>query len=294
MFRLQGGQINGFGGEANNLPIIDNFNLGPTLVRGFAPGGIGPRDISDAANISTAALGGTTYFGGSAEVQFPLFGLPKELGLKGAVFVDAGTLYGYTGPTNFSGLLGYNYCPGAGTQNPITQPSCLIVDDETCDAHVGRREPDLEFADRAAALRPRLSRHQGQVRPDAVLQLHRRRDVLIVRRSARCEGAPALVREDPVLSARRRRRRSAANRELDGRAARRGRRSRRLVSCDVAPLDAAGPGDLTFLDNSKYLSQFAATRAAGGFRVAAVRGAGAEGLRDARSPRSPIARWRRR
>lgn len=34
---------------------------------------------------------------------------------------------------------------------------------------------------------------------------------------------------------------------------------------DVAALDAAGPGDLTFLDNSKYLSQFAATRAGAAF-----------------------------
>jgi outer membrane protein insertion porin family len=130
MFRLQGGQINGIGGQANNLPIIDNFNLGPTLVRGFAPGGIGPRDISDTANISTAALGGTTYFGGTAELQFPMFGLPKELGLKGALFVDAGTLYGFTGQTDFSNLVGYTYCPGAGTPNPITQPSCMLVDDE--------------------------------------------------------------------------------------------------------------------------------------------------------------------
>jgi UDP-3-O-[3-hydroxymyristoyl] glucosamine N-acyltransferase len=34
---------------------------------------------------------------------------------------------------------------------------------------------------------------------------------------------------------------------------------------DVAPLDAAGAGDLTFLDNAKYASQFAATRAAAAF-----------------------------
>ena len=34
---------------------------------------------------------------------------------------------------------------------------------------------------------------------------------------------------------------------------------------DVGPLDAAGPDDLTFLDNSKYLGQFAATRAGAAF-----------------------------
>jgi len=129
MLRVQGGQITGLGGESGNLPIIDNFNLGPTLVRGFAPGGLGPRDITDPNNISTNALGGTTYFGGTAELQFPLFGLPKELGLKGALFADAGTLYGFSDKTDFSGLLGYSYCPAAGSI-PITQPSCLRVDDE--------------------------------------------------------------------------------------------------------------------------------------------------------------------
>jgi UDP-3-O-[3-hydroxymyristoyl] glucosamine N-acyltransferase len=34
-----------------------------------------------------------------------------------------------------------------------------------------------------------------------------------------------------------------------------------LMIVDVRPLDLAGPGDLTFLDNKKYLSQLAATRA---------------------------------
>ena len=48
------------------------------------------------------SLGGTTYFGGTAEVQFPIFGLPREIGLKGALFADAGTLSGFNGRTNFS------------------------------------------------------------------------------------------------------------------------------------------------------------------------------------------------
>jgi outer membrane protein insertion porin family len=128
LLRLQGGQITQIGG--GSLPLIDNFNLGPTLVRGFAPGGLGPRDITDPNNIEANGLGGTTYFGGTAEIQFPLFGLPKELGLKGAIFADAGTLFGYAGQTNFSSLLGYSYCPAAGT-TLLTQASCLHVDDET-------------------------------------------------------------------------------------------------------------------------------------------------------------------
>jgi outer membrane protein insertion porin family len=135
--RLQGGQINGWGSQ--QLPILDNFNLGPGLVRGFAPGGIGPRDISDLANVAANGLGGTTYVGGTAEVQFPLFGTPKELGLKGALFVDAGTLVGFSAKTDYTSLLNYTtpgkigpqpYCPKSGStfgNNPLTQPTCLTV-----------------------------------------------------------------------------------------------------------------------------------------------------------------------
>ena len=103
---------------------------GPSLVRGFAPGGIGPRDISNPFNIQASALGGTSYYGASAEVDFPIFGLPKEIGLKGAVFADAGNLIGYSGPTNFSNFLGYTYCPPPGSLGrvlPITQLSCADV-----------------------------------------------------------------------------------------------------------------------------------------------------------------------
>jgi outer membrane protein insertion porin family len=133
-FRLQGGQINQVGG--GDLPLVDDFNLGPTLVRGFAPGGLGPRDISDPNNVAGNGLGGTTYFGGTAEIQFPIFGLPREIGLKGAIFADAGTLFGYQGQTNFSSLYGLpanTACwasNSATTATPYIQSNCVNVDDE--------------------------------------------------------------------------------------------------------------------------------------------------------------------
>ena len=90
--RLQGGHVQATSG---NLRMVDHYFLGPTLVRGFAPSGIGARDV---LNDPTAnALGGTTYFGGTLEVQFPIWGLPRDLGLRGAVFADAGTLFNYDG-----------------------------------------------------------------------------------------------------------------------------------------------------------------------------------------------------
>jgi outer membrane protein insertion porin family len=103
ILRAQGGNLTPFGGYQPR--IQDNFNLGPSLVRGFAPGGIGPRD----SNLYTTwnarmgnSLGGTDYVGASAELQFPLWGLPKDLGLRGAVFADAGSLWNYQGRTNYS------------------------------------------------------------------------------------------------------------------------------------------------------------------------------------------------
>jgi outer membrane protein insertion porin family len=126
--RLQGGNITALGG--NDLRIVDNFNPGPSLVRGFAPGGIGPRDITDPSNIRSSGLGGTNYVGGTLEAQFPIFGLPKELGLKAAVFVDAGTLWGYKGKENFGSYLGLGGSAAcvAATAG-VTQGSCITVSD---------------------------------------------------------------------------------------------------------------------------------------------------------------------
>ena len=123
--RVQGGHIVGHSGE--DLRIMDHFFLGPTLVRGFAPSGIGPRDISTADSRSNA-IGGTTYFGGSLEAQFPIWGLPRELGLKGAVFADAGTLFDYQGVTAFDVNKNGKFDCSAATSS-LVQPECITVRD---------------------------------------------------------------------------------------------------------------------------------------------------------------------
>ena len=133
----QAGNVTGFGGE--KLRMSDNFNLGPSLVRGFAPGGIGPRDVSAGLLTNNNSLGGTNYVGGSVELQFPLFGMPKDLGLKGALFADAGTLFGYKGQTDFATLAGYpagtacadmpGNAPGTSTTKAYSQAGCITVSD---------------------------------------------------------------------------------------------------------------------------------------------------------------------
>jgi outer membrane protein insertion porin family len=140
--RLQGGHIIGFnsnddGGNNGDLRIVDHFFMGPSLVRGFAPNGIGPRDISSLDSRANA-IGGTTYFGGTLEVQFPIWGLPRELGLKGAVFADAGTLFGYEGPTTFNGS-GSILDPVNGCAQVNNEPqNCIeVLDSEKIRSSVG-------------------------------------------------------------------------------------------------------------------------------------------------------------
>ncbi len=98
VLHLQGGQINSWGGK--DLRMLDHFQMGPNLVRGFSPSGIGPRDLT--TGTTNDALGGSMYWGASLEAQTPLYFLPKEIGIKVAVFADAGSLWGYKGPTNWN------------------------------------------------------------------------------------------------------------------------------------------------------------------------------------------------
>ena len=101
IIHLQTGMLNQFGDTP--LRMLDQFQMGPNLVRGFAPNGIGPRDLTFMNYTGTGdALGGTKYWGASVELQMPFWFLPKEVGLKGAVYADAGSLWGYQGPTSWA------------------------------------------------------------------------------------------------------------------------------------------------------------------------------------------------
>ncbi|CAN5175862.1 outer membrane protein assembly factor BamA [soil metagenome] len=119
VIRLQGGVLTDTG---KGIRMLDHFQMGPNLVRGFAPVGIGPRDIST-INLTGYgdALGGTKYWGASAELQMPFWFLPKEIGLKGAVYADAGSVFGYQGVTSLDNL------PCNGTPIANAQNQCLSI-----------------------------------------------------------------------------------------------------------------------------------------------------------------------
>lgn len=100
VLHLQSGYVTGWG--SRDLRMLDHFQMGPNLVRGFQVAGIGPRDLTPGT--TQDSLGGTMYWGASYEVQVPIWGLPKDFGMRFAMFADAGSLWSYRGPTNFPTL----------------------------------------------------------------------------------------------------------------------------------------------------------------------------------------------
>jgi outer membrane protein insertion porin family len=89
MVRAQGGYVTPWGGQ--QLPLLDGFFGGPQLVRGFAPNGFGPRDITPGTAMDN--LGGNVYWTSSAELQAPVPLVPADAQLKMALFSDVGSLW---------------------------------------------------------------------------------------------------------------------------------------------------------------------------------------------------------
>jgi outer membrane protein insertion porin family len=81
---LEGGALSYLDG---NSRVTDRFFMGGRIMRGFEPGGIGPRDAD-----TDDALGGNYYAVLRLETEFPL-GLPEEYGISGGAFIDYGSLW---------------------------------------------------------------------------------------------------------------------------------------------------------------------------------------------------------
>ena len=81
--------------------VVDRFQLGGRSFRGFKYSGIGPRELSGGSH--TIPLGGENYAIARFAASFPL-GLPRELGLYGSVFAEAGSLWGLKTDSSVPGL----------------------------------------------------------------------------------------------------------------------------------------------------------------------------------------------
>lgn len=85
IFSLNEGIVFGIG---QDVGISRRFFLGGDSFKGFAQGGLGPRDT-----LTDDSLGGNLYYVGTAEVKFPI-GLPNEFGIAGRLFTQAGSVAG--------------------------------------------------------------------------------------------------------------------------------------------------------------------------------------------------------
>ncbi|MEQ9227202.1 MAG: outer membrane protein assembly factor BamA [Parvibaculum sp.] len=82
-WRIDSGYVYGIG---DDVPLNDHFFKGGNNIRGFARGGVGPRDLT---STNRDAVGALAYVFGTAELSFPN-GLPEALGIRTSVFVDGG------------------------------------------------------------------------------------------------------------------------------------------------------------------------------------------------------------
>ncbi|WP_246227505.1 outer membrane protein assembly factor BamA [Roseobacter ponti] len=83
---LEGGALS-WGSGTNRA--VDRFLNNTNIIRGFEPGGIGPRDLSVS---DEDPLGGNFYIAARFEAEFPI-GLPEEYGIQGGLFYDVGNFW---------------------------------------------------------------------------------------------------------------------------------------------------------------------------------------------------------
>jgi outer membrane protein insertion porin family len=100
--RAQAGSLEGWGGQ--DVRLTDLFFKGGETIRGFERAGYGPRDAckSPTTGITVPicaqdSLGGQLYWATTAEVRFPFPYIPDSIGMQGAIFVDAGSLWDPSG-----------------------------------------------------------------------------------------------------------------------------------------------------------------------------------------------------
>lgn len=86
-FSAEGGHIAGLNGDM--VSIVDRAYLGNPMPRGFAAGGLGPRDFVAGPAGTNTALGGNSYMTASVEARMQT----ANPGLQIGVFADAGATW---------------------------------------------------------------------------------------------------------------------------------------------------------------------------------------------------------
>jgi outer membrane protein insertion porin family len=135
VLHLQGGDMIGM--EGQGVRMLDDFKMGPNLVRGFQPAGLGPRDVTPGTTNDN--IGGTKYWGASVEFQYPLYFLPKDSGFRGAIFADSGSVWGYKGETQYgaTGEINGSIVPAAPTMPFVCQCGMIYADTDAVRASIG-------------------------------------------------------------------------------------------------------------------------------------------------------------
>ncbi|MDE2385799.1 MAG: outer membrane protein assembly factor BamA [Alphaproteobacteria bacterium] len=91
----------------NDVNLQDRFFKGGDSFRGFAPGGIGPKQMGNDGN--WYSIGAQDYAIGTVEASFPI-GLPEALGISGAAFTDFGTVFNSGNNPAFGGGTSASNC----------------------------------------------------------------------------------------------------------------------------------------------------------------------------------------
>ncbi|MFM7347851.1 MAG: outer membrane protein assembly factor BamA [Tagaea sp.] len=86
----EGGYIQALSND--RVRLQHRYFLGGDNFRGFRTQGVGPRDRD-----SGGSIGGNAFYVTTAELQFPT-GLPREFGVRGAMFAEAGSLWSFDRP----------------------------------------------------------------------------------------------------------------------------------------------------------------------------------------------------
>ena len=180
--------------SSNYVRMLDDFKMGPNLVRGFQPAGIGPRDITPGT--TGDALGGTCTGAPASNCNIRSTSCPRIRGFRGAVFVDSGSVWDYKGETTWPSTGEVNGVITTSTGSPYFCGNCAMqfADTAAVRASVGA---SLIWDSPFGPLRfdfayPILKQI---VRPRSVVPVRRRNAVLIARVAGRALPTASLARD---------------------------------------------------------------------------------------------------